>query len=67
LHGPASERPHATFFSNQSFRRQDMFHFYDGYHFFGMHMLWWLFWLGFIAIGFGMFEPVRRRRGDGRN
>ena len=25
-----------------------MFHFYDGYHFIGMHLLWWVFWLAFI-------------------
>ena len=20
-------------------------HFYDGYHFWGMHLLWWIFWV----------------------
>ncbi|WP_411282432.1 hypothetical protein [Gemmatimonas sp.] len=39
-----------------------MFHFYDGYHLLGMHMLWWLFWVAFLVIGFGMFEPVSRRK-----
>lgn len=34
--------------------------FYDGYHFFGMHMLWWFFWIAFIWVIFGMYEPVRR-------
>jgi putative membrane protein len=41
-----------------------MFHFYDGYHFVGMHVMWWLFWLAFIAIIFGVFEQVPRRRGS---
>ncbi len=40
-----------------------MFNMYDGYHFFGMHMLWWLFWILFVGILFGAFQPVRRRRG----
>ena len=43
-----------------------MFHSYDGYHFFGMHLLWWVFWLFFISIVFGWYEPVRRNRG-GKN
>lgn len=43
-----------------------MFHFYDGYHFIGMHMLWWFFWIFFLATIFGVYEPVRRNRG-GRN
>jgi hypothetical protein len=30
-----------------------MFHFYDGYHFIGMHLLWWVFWLAFLSIVFG--------------
>lgn len=34
--------------------------FYDGYHFFGMHMIWWFFWIAFIWVIFGMYEPVRR-------
>ena len=34
----------------------------NGYHFLDMHMLWWLFWIVFIAIMFCAFEPVRRRR-----
>ena len=45
-------------------QKQDgiMFHMYDGYHFWGMHMLWWLFWLAFISVIFGPYEPVRRNR-----
>ena len=39
-----------------------MFHLYNGYHFFGMHLIWWAFWVAFIAIIFGMFEPVHRNR-----
>lgn len=26
-----------------------MFRFYDGYHFWGMHAIWWIIWLLFIA------------------
>ena len=39
-----------------------MFHMYDGYHFWGMHLLWWFFWFAFIAVVFGAYEPVRRNR-----
>ena len=39
-----------------------MFQFYDGYHFFGMHMIWWFFWFAFIWVIFGMYEPVRRSK-----
>jgi hypothetical protein len=39
-----------------------MFNMYDGYHFFGMHMLWWFFWIVFIGVIFGAYEPVRRNR-----
>jgi len=39
-----------------------MFDFYNGYHFVGMHMFWWFFWIMFIWILFGAFEPVRRKR-----
>jgi hypothetical protein len=44
-------------------RRSLMFHFYDGYHFIGMHILWWGFWILFIGTLFGAYEPVRRKRG----
>lgn len=40
-----------------------MFHLYDGYHWLGMHLFWWLFWLLFIALIFGRFEAVPRKRG----
>ena len=23
-------------------------HMYDGYHFWGMHLIWWIIWVGFI-------------------
>ena len=39
-----------------------MFHFYDGHHFMGMHILWWLFWIGFIVLVFGVFRLVPRTR-----
>lgn len=25
-----------------------MFRFYDGYHFWGMHIIWWIIWILFI-------------------
>ncbi|CAN5914402.1 hypothetical protein BH11GEM1_BH11GEM1_23080 [soil metagenome] len=39
-----------------------MFHFYDGHHLMGMHILWWLFWIGFIVLVFGVFRLVPRTR-----
>jgi putative membrane protein len=24
-------------------------HMYDGYHFWGMHLIWWILWVGFIV------------------
>ena len=40
-----------------------MFHLDDGYHFFGMHLFWWFFWILFISVMFGAYEPTRRKRG----
>jgi putative membrane protein len=42
-----------------------MFHMYAGYHWFGMHLLWWLFWFAFIGMIFGVYEPVPRKRRPG--
>lgn len=39
-----------------------MFHFYDGYHLMGMHVMWWFFWIFFVLILFGPYDPVRRNR-----
>lgn len=39
-----------------------MFHFYDGYHFAGMHLLWWIFWILLLIFWFGAYEPVRRKK-----
>ena len=39
-----------------------MFNMNEGYHLFGMHMLWWLFWIVLIGIIFGVYGPVRRNR-----
>ncbi len=39
-----------------------MFHLYDGYHWLGMHLLWWLFWFMIIGVVFGLYEPVPRKR-----
>jgi putative membrane protein len=42
--------------------RNGMLHFYDGYHFFGMHVMWWFFWIFFVLIMFAPYEPVRGNR-----
>ena len=34
---------------------------YD-YHFFGMHMFWWFFWIMLLFLMFGWFEPVPKKR-----
>ncbi len=47
-----------------------MFRLYDGYHFLGMHLLWWAFWFSFSLFIFGWFEQVprsERERMSGRN
>ncbi len=36
--------------------------FYYGYHLWGMHLFWWLFWIVLIMILFGWFEPVPKKR-----
>ena len=40
-----------------------MFHFYHGYHFIGMHMIWWFFWIAFVSVAFGIYEPFGRSGG----
>ncbi len=35
---------------------------YNGYHFLGMHLIWWCVWIFFIFVIFGMFIPVPRSR-----
>ena len=37
-------------------------HFYNGYHFVGMHIMWWIAWIAFIVVLFGAYSPVRRIR-----
>lgn len=37
-------------------------HWMEGGWFFGMHVLWWLFWVVLIALFFGLLQPVRRGR-----
>lgn len=32
------------------------------YGFFGMHMLWWFFWILIMFLMFGWFEPVPKKR-----
>lgn len=35
---------------------------YGDYGFFGMHMLWWFFWILIMFLMFGWFEPVPKKR-----
>lgn len=35
---------------------------YNGYHFMGMHLLWWFFWVLFVGGFLGTYQPVRRIR-----
>ena len=35
--------------------------FYEN-HFFGMHLVWWVFWIILMFGLFGWFEPVPKRR-----
>jgi putative membrane protein len=35
--------------------------FADGW-FWGMHLLWWLFWFALVIIFFGLMAPVPRHR-----
>lgn len=39
-----------------------------GWSFIGMHLFWWIFWLGLIAVAFGTVTPVPKsqfRSGEG--
>ena len=38
-----------------------MFHFYNDYHLFGMHLLWWAFWIAIALFVFFAFKPKRRK------
>lgn len=31
-------------------------------HFWGMHLIWWLFWIGFIVLFLALIEPIPRKR-----
>ena len=35
---------------------------YDGYHFVGMHLVWWFIWIIFVFTMFGWYQPVPRRK-----
>lgn len=39
-----------------------MFQFYDGYHFWGMHLIWWVIWLLFITWVFLTFTRYGREK-----
>ena len=42
-------------------------HLYEGYHFVGMHLLWWFIWIGFILWIFATPYEIpgeRRRKGS---
>ena len=36
---------------------------YDGYHFWGMHLIWWFVWIVFIGAMFGWYDQVPKSRG----
>lgn len=36
--------------------------FHDGYHFWGMHLIWWFIWIIILFSIFGFYEPVRKTR-----
>lgn len=65
LRAKAHRRAYAPYpilcFGNPT-RESVMLHFYDGYHFVGMHLLWWVFWILSILIVFVPYEPIRRNR-----
>ena len=41
-----------------------MLHFYDGYHFIGMHLMWWVLWGLFLLILLVPYEPRRKKKED---
>lgn len=41
-----------------------MFHFYDGHHWLGMHLFWWIFWILFLVVVLRWFGPVAKHRGS---
>lgn len=38
-----------------------MHFYYDGYHFWGMHLLWWLFWIVLVVVAVYSFRGRPRR------
>jgi putative membrane protein len=41
---------------------ENFMHYVDGGWFWGMHLFWWLFWIGLIIVLFGFLTPVPRSR-----
>lgn len=37
-------------------------HFFSGGLFWGMHLLWWLFWIVLISLFFSLLTPVPRSK-----
>lgn len=35
---------------------------YEGYHFWGMHLIWWFIWVIAIISVFGWYEPVPKKK-----
>lgn len=33
-------------------------HFYNGYHFFGMHLIWWIIWIAVLVWIFFLPLPI---------
>lgn len=36
--------------------------FYDGYHFWGMHLIWWFVWILLLFLLFSWYAPVPRKK-----
>lgn len=41
--------------------------YYEGMGFLGMHVLWWLFWIGLLVAIFSLAEVTPRRRARRRD
>lgn len=49
-------------FAQDGHMHMDDGYMYNGYHFVGMHMIWWFVWIMFIFLIFGLFQPVSRKK-----
>lgn len=51
-----------TAFAHNGHAHMDEGCMYNGYHYGGMHLIWWIIWIAFIFLIFGLFQPVPRRK-----